>query len=86
MSEAKDYYVSMIRGEAKKRYALMAGPFATHAEALAMVDPVRKEAERLDPKTHFDYFGTCSKPRDRDNKHGWLNVYVGAKPREMERA
>lgn len=74
----RDFYVSMIRDS---RYALMAGPFATHDEALQMVDPVRKEASRLDPFCDFDAFGTCSKPRHPDNKQGWLNVYVGAKAR-----
>ena len=78
MSEAKDYYVSMIRDS---RYALMAGPFATHEEALAMIDPVKREAYRLDQWTDFDSFGTCSKPRNPSNKAGWLNVWVGVKVR-----
>ena len=80
LSEARDFYVSMVRD---KRYALMAGPFATHAEALQMVEPVRKEAGRLDPFADFDAFGTCSMLRRSTNKDGWLNVYVGAKPRLM---
>jgi len=82
MSEQKDYYVSMIRG---KKYALMAGPFATHNEALYWVGPVKKEASRLDPFCDFDLFGTCSKPVNHDNKMGWLNVYIGAKPRELSK-
>lgn len=80
MSEARDFYVSMIRD---KKYRLMAGPFATHDEALKFVEPVRKEAERLDPRSHFDLFGTCSKPFHPDNKAGWLNIYVGATSREL---
>lgn len=83
MSDERDYYVSMIRGETKKRYALMAGPFTTHEEALLMVDPVKVEARRLDPWVDFDFFGTCSKPRSPDNRDGWLNVYLGVKPREF---
>jgi hypothetical protein len=79
MTDARDYYVSMIRDS---KYALMAGPFATHEDALSFVDPVRKEASRLDPFSDFDAFGTCSKPRNPNNKPGWLNTYVGAKPRE----
>lgn len=79
MTEPRDYYVSMIRD---RRYALMAGPFTTHADALAMVDPVRKEAGRLDPFCDFDAFGTCSKPHSPQNKDGWLNRYVGLKVRE----
>jgi hypothetical protein len=78
MSEPRDYYVSIIRG---RTYALMAGPFATHDEALAMVGPVRREASRIDPFTDFDAFGTCSKPCDAKNKLGRLNDRVGAKPR-----
>jgi hypothetical protein len=78
MSDAKDYYVSMKRDS---HYALMAGPFATHEEALQMVEPVRKEASRLDPFCDFDAFGTCSMLRRSTNKDGWLNVYVGAKTR-----
>lgn len=78
MSEARDYYVSMIRDS---RYALMAGPFATHAEALQMVDPVKKEAGRLDPFCDFDAFGTCSMLRRSTNKDGWLNVWLGVKAR-----
>lgn len=81
MTEARDYYVSMIRDS---KYSLMAGPFATHEEALAMVEPVRVEAYRLDSFTHFDMFGTCSKPFSPDNKPGWLNTYVGATPRELK--
>jgi len=78
MSEARDYYVSMVRDS---RYALMAGPFATHAEALQMVDPVKKEAIRHDPFCDFDAFGTCSMLRRSTNKDGWLNVWIGAKTR-----
>jgi len=80
MNEARDYYVSMVRD---KRYALMAGPFATRDEALLMVDPVRKEAARHDPFCDFDMFGTCSLPQRAENKDGWLNVWVGAKPRTI---
>lgn len=77
MSEARDYYVSMIRGEKKKQVAFMAGPFATHEEALAQVDAVKREASRLDTWADFYLFGTCSRPRSPDNKPGWLNVYLG---------
>jgi hypothetical protein len=80
MSGPRDYYVSMVRGG---RYALLAGPFLTHAEALEMVKPARDEAERLDPRSHFDAFGTCSLPCSRENKMGRLNVYIGAKPRVL---
>lgn len=78
----RDYYVSMIRDS---RYALMAGPFATHSEALSWVDSVKKEASRLDPFCDFDAFGTCSKPVMEHQKIGWLNAYIGAKPRDLSK-
>jgi len=68
--ESRAYYVSMIRG---KRTALLAGPYDTHAEALANVEPARREASRVDPWSDFDAFGTCSLPREADNPRGVLN-------------
>lgn len=81
MSEARDFYVSLIRDS---RYALLAGPFATHDQALAFVQPAKDEAARLDPFTDFDAFGTCSMPRRASNKNGFLNVWLGVKPRALE--
>jgi len=83
MSEQRDYYVSMRKGEGLKQpHALMAGPFPTHEDALAFVDPVRREASRLDAWADFYFFGTLSIPRKPDNKVGWLNVYLGIKSAE----
>lgn len=59
MTAPRDYFVSLRRGE---RTALLAGPFATHAEALGLVDRATDEANRVDPWAHFDAFGTCSLP------------------------
>jgi hypothetical protein len=56
VSAAPGYYVSAIRGEL---VALPAGPFATHAEAIASVDSVRTRWADLDPSTHFAAWGTC---------------------------
>lgn len=50
------YYVSCVDGP---RVALPAGPFATHAEALAAVDEQRTKWAELDPRTHFAAWGTC---------------------------
>lgn len=56
-----NYYVSVIDGP---RRALLAGPWPTHAAALAMVDTVRELAVQIDPKAHFYAFGTARLPDD----------------------
>ncbi len=48
------YYVSVIDGPRK---ALVEGPFATHAEALARVDAARDEC--TDPRAWFMAWGTA---------------------------
>jgi hypothetical protein len=56
------YYVSALPGvgEAKDRYWLLAGPWPTHAEALAQVRPVWDYALRIDPVgATWKSFGTC---------------------------
>jgi hypothetical protein len=40
----------------------LAGPYATHPEALAAVDLVRVMAEQADPRAAFYGFGTCQAP------------------------
>lgn len=50
------YYVSAIDGP--KRY-LIAGPYPDHAAALAKVDTVRTEADKLDPRAWFMAWGTA---------------------------
>jgi hypothetical protein len=50
------YYVSAIDGG---RHALAAGPYATHAEALARVESVRSEWDGRDPRAAFAGWGTC---------------------------
>mgnify|MGYP001579527873 CR=1 FL=1 len=52
------YYVSVIDGD---RYMLLLGPFDTHSEALAAVEPVRKyvmKAYASDLKVIWYAFGT----------------------------
>lgn len=56
----RDYYVTMRRDN---RTAWLAGPFATHAAALAMVDNARSIACQIDPWSDFDAFGTSSLAR-----------------------
>lgn len=69
-----DYYVSIIRDGRK---GLLAGPFATHTEAIANVSAARDEAYNVDPRSWFDLFGTCSLPRDAKNPKGTLNERLG---------
>lgn len=52
------FYVSVVNGS---RVGLVAGPFATHEEALLMVGPSRALVEKIDPWAHFYAFGTVSK-------------------------
>lgn len=50
------YYVSAIDG--RRRY-LIAGPYPTHSEALARVNPVLHEADRRDGRAWFMAWGTA---------------------------
>lgn len=49
------YYVSVIDAD---RYRLLLGPFDRHADALAKVEPVRVQSEKLDARAVFYGFGT----------------------------
>lgn len=55
-----DFFVSVIRnaGKSTQQTGLVLGPYATHDEALTNVDRGRAMAERVDPFTAFDAFGT----------------------------
>jgi hypothetical protein len=53
---ARFFYVSAIDGS---RRALVAGPYDTHAEALAKIDEARHAAEKLDPRAIFAAWGTA---------------------------
>lgn len=55
------YYVTAIDGA--KRYFL-AGPWETHAEALAQVESVRRFAELTDPRAIWMAYGTARQPLD----------------------
>ena len=52
------YYVTLIRDD--KRVAWLAGPYATHEQALALVDRAWLKACEVDPRCHFDARGTAS--------------------------
>lgn len=70
------YYVSVIDGP---RRALLAGPWPTHAEALAMVETVRTKACELDGRGHWYAFGTARLPNDDSVpiRAGSLNKHFG---------
>lgn len=70
----RDYFVSLIRD---KRTALLAGPFKTHADALAQVVAARAAAGQVDPWSDFDAIGTCSLPLGSGHV-GKLNKQIGA--------
>jgi biotin carboxylase len=53
------YFVTAIDG--LRRYFL-AGPWPTHAEALAQVDAVRRFAEQTDPRAVWMAYGTARQP------------------------
>lgn len=77
-TDSRDYYVSVQRDN---RRALVAGPFATHTEALALVDKAREVACGLNSWHDFDAFGTASLPRSDTNPPGKLNTHLGVKVR-----
>lgn len=68
------YYVSVVDGG---RYALLAGPFSTHREALDLVPVVREAAYQVDPRSAFYAFGTCRLERRLDLPAGVLNGRLG---------
>lgn len=57
MKTTKRFYVSVVDG---KRVGLLAGPFATHKQALDLVDKAKEKAEEIDPFACFYAFGTLS--------------------------
>lgn len=71
------YYVSMLRG---RRVAYLAGPLPSHAAALALVEAARRAANRADPWSAFDAFGTCSMEEGPANPVGVLNAALGVTP------
>jgi len=67
------YYVSVMEGP---KYALLAGPYATHDEALANKQDVMNKAVELDPKAWFYAFGTASIVSEKPLPQGKLNSYL----------
>lgn len=69
------YYVTMVDAG---RTWFLAGPFATHQEALDLVEPARKAAHEADAMTHFYGFGTARAPGR--TKPGAMNEHLGVTP------
>lgn len=49
------YYVSIVDGE---KFALMAGPFQNHQEAIDMVEKAQDKGNQLDSRAWFYGWGT----------------------------
>lgn len=78
-AEARAFYVTCVDGG---RNAWLAGPFATHQEALDQVDPARAAADKATRGwSHFYAFGTASLPAsDPTLPVGRLNDELGIIP------
>ena len=69
--EGANYYVSVIDGP---QFNLLAGPYKTHVEALAMLRPTQDLANKLVPQSWFYGFGTvamkpeCTRPGKLNDK------------------
>jgi hypothetical protein len=70
------YYVTMRDADKSERYALLAGPFAQHSEALALVRAASDAAIAHNAWYHFNSFGTASVETDNP-AFGKLNAVLG---------
>jgi hypothetical protein len=63
-TEPANFYVSVLdrlsNDGSRDRFGVIAGPFATHAEALSMVEPAKRKAQEVDRRAHFYGFGTVA--------------------------
>lgn len=72
------YYVSALEG---RRFALLLGPYPTHAEALGFVDAARLCAVALDPRAVWWAYGTCRLPEDHpEPPQGHMNRLLAEVP------
>lgn len=75
---AECFYVSVLDqygNDGSSRLGLLAGPFSTHEEALALVDKARDVACRVDGRAHWYAVGTV-KMKD-GLRDGVLNKLLG---------
>lgn len=78
MTAVLSYYVSVRK---LHQAGLLAGPFASHDEALTWVEPAREVAIRLDEWAGFYEFGTCSS--SVISRPGRLNSHLGLSSRRV---
>lgn len=74
------FYVTIVRG---KRVGYLVGPCRTEPIARTYLDAARREAEEIDPFTHFDLFGTARVEASR-LPPGVLNERAGCNPMETD--
>lgn len=69
------YYVSVIDG---RRFGLLAGPFRSHTEALAVVPMAKTGAQEADHRAVFYAFGTCKSDgaRNPGQLNNWLGIVI----------
>lgn len=82
------FYVSVLRDPDRTTdYRLVAGPFGTHAEALAWVEPAHGLIlARYNPggAAHWYGYGTAGLPPDAPHPPGILNAELGIRlPEEV---
>lgn len=53
------YFVSCVETDGRRRKSLLAGPYGTHAAALAQVRKVTRMANDVDPRAVWYAFGTA---------------------------
>lgn len=73
--EGANYYVSVKDGP---QFNVLAGPYKTHAEALEKLEPVRRLANELVPRSWFYAFGTVAMNADF-TRPGKLNDQLAQK-------
>lgn len=60
MSAVERFYTTIVRdSRGARKVGYLLGPFETETRAREHIPAARREAERIDPFTAFDAFGTC---------------------------
>lgn len=67
---AEYYFVSCVETDGQRRKSLLAGPYGTHAEALAQVRKVTRMTNDADPRAAWYAFGTAGSDEPRKTVFG----------------